>query len=130
VARRCSARNAYFAAIRQTIQCDARVVQGLAPAEYRAATLAAGVLTDSAAEHYRAGFHTRAMFIAPVVSAAAVVTAVTASPTRHGGVPGALFASSPKKRNQLRIPFKSKRPALCLCDVEAARAPKPALQLI
>ena len=35
-----------------------------------AATLAASVLTDSAAEHYRAGFHDRAMFIAPIVAAA------------------------------------------------------------
>jgi hypothetical protein len=59
-----------------------------------AATLAAGVLTDSAAEHYRAGFHNPAMFIAPVVSAAAVVTAATASPTRHGVLPRAVFATS------------------------------------
>ncbi len=59
-----------------------------------AVTLAAGVLTDSAAEHYRAGFHNRAMFIAPVVSAAAVVTAATASPTRHGVLPRAVFATS------------------------------------
>src|SRR5688500_20336137 len=59
-----------------------------------AATLAAGVLTDSAAEHYRAGFHNRAMFIAPVVSAATVVTAATASPTRHGVPPRAVFATS------------------------------------
>jgi hypothetical protein len=59
-----------------------------------AATLAVGVLTDSAAEHYRAGFHNRAMFVAPVVSAAAVVTAATASPTRHGVLPRAVFATS------------------------------------
>ena len=59
-----------------------------------AATLAAGVLADSAAEHYRAGFHNRAMFIAPVVSAAAVVTAATASRTRHGVLPRAVFAAS------------------------------------
>jgi hypothetical protein len=59
-----------------------------------AVTLAAGVLTDSAAEHYRAGFHNRAMFIAPVVSAAAVVTAAIASPTRHGVLPRAVFATS------------------------------------
>jgi hypothetical protein len=44
-----------------------------------AATLAAGVATDSAAEHYRAGFHNRVMFIAPVVSSAAVATALSAS---------------------------------------------------
>jgi hypothetical protein len=59
-----------------------------------AVTLAAGVLTDSAAEHYRAGFHNRAMFIAPVVSAAAGVTAAIASPTRHGVLPRAVFATS------------------------------------
>ena len=61
-----------------------------------AATLAAGVLTDSAVEHYRAGFHHRAMFIAPIVSAAAMVTATApVSPTRRGGVlPRAVFAMS------------------------------------
>ena len=60
-----------------------------------AATLAAGVLTDSAAEHYRAGFHNRAMFIAPIVSAAAMVTATApASPTRRGVLPRAVFATS------------------------------------
>lgn len=60
-----------------------------------AATLAAGVLTDSAAEHYRAGFHNRAMFIAPIVSAAAMVTATApVSPTRHGVLPRAVFATS------------------------------------
>jgi hypothetical protein len=40
-----------------------------------AAILATSVLTDSLAEHYRAGFHNRAMFIAPVVAAAVVATA-------------------------------------------------------
>ena len=49
-----------------------------------AATLAAGVLTDSAAEHYRAGFHNPAMFIAPIISAAAMTTA-TASAFRPRG---------------------------------------------
>src|SRR5687768_17106899 len=53
-----------------------------------AATLAASVLTDSAAEHYRAGFHNRAMFIAPVVSAAALTTATASAFTPAG--PGAL----------------------------------------
>ena len=60
-----------------------------------AATLAAGVLADSAAEHYRAGFHNRAMFIAPIVSAAAMLTATApASPTRRGVLPRAVFATS------------------------------------
>ena len=49
-----------------------------------AGTLAAGVLTDSAAEHYRAGFHNRAMFIAPAVAAAAL-TAATTSAFAPGG---------------------------------------------
>jgi hypothetical protein len=39
-----------------------------------AAILAASVLTDSAAEHYRAGFHNGVMFIAPVVAAAVLAT--------------------------------------------------------
>jgi hypothetical protein len=43
------------------------------------ATLAATVVTDSTAEHYRAGFHHPAMFVAPAVSAAALTTAVTAT---------------------------------------------------
>src|SRR5688500_11957111 len=61
-----------------------------------AATLAASVLTDSTAEHYRAGFHNRAMFIAPAVSAA-VLTTATASAFAlrgHGVVPGAVFAAA------------------------------------
>ena len=61
-----------------------------------AATLAASVLTDSTAEHYRAGFHNRAMFVAPAVSAAAL-TAATASavtPRGHGVLPRAVFAAS------------------------------------
>ena len=61
-----------------------------------AATLAAGVLTDSAAEHYRAGFHHRAMFIAPAVSAAALTTA-TATAFTPGGrsvLSRAVFAAS------------------------------------
>jgi hypothetical protein len=61
-----------------------------------AATLAAGVLTDSAAEHYRAGFHNRVMFIAPAVSAAALTTATaSAFAARGNGVPSrAVFAAS------------------------------------
>ena len=61
-----------------------------------AATLAASVLTDSAAEHYRADFHNRAMFIAPAVSAAATVTATASALTSrdHGVVPRAVFAAS------------------------------------
>jgi hypothetical protein len=61
-----------------------------------AATLAASVLTDSTAEHYRAGFHRRAMFIAPAVSAATLVTATAAAiaPHGHGIRNGAVFAAS------------------------------------
>jgi hypothetical protein len=61
-----------------------------------AATLAASVLTDSTAEHYRAGFHNRAMFIAPTVSAATLATATASAfaPRGHGLVPGAVFAAS------------------------------------
>jgi hypothetical protein len=60
-----------------------------------AATLAAGVLTDSAAEHYRAGFHNRAMFIGPVVSAAAMVTTMAPASSKHPGVlRRAVFATS------------------------------------
>jgi hypothetical protein len=47
-----------------------------------AAILAAGVLTDSAAEHYRAGFHNRVMFIAPVVAAAVLATSTKGALTR------------------------------------------------
>ena len=61
-----------------------------------AATLAAGVLTDSAAEHYRAGFHNRAMFIAPAVSAAALTTAAATAftPAGHRVLSRAVFAVS------------------------------------
>jgi hypothetical protein len=61
-----------------------------------AATLAAGVLTDSAAEHYRAGFHNRAMFIAPAVSAAALTTATATAftPRRNSVLSRAVFAAS------------------------------------
>ncbi len=61
-----------------------------------AATLAASVLTDSSAEHYRAGFHNRVMFIAPAVSAAVLTTATASAfvPRGHGVVPGAVFAAA------------------------------------
>jgi hypothetical protein len=61
-----------------------------------AATLAASVLTDSSAEHYRAGFHNRAMFIAPAVSAATLATATGSAiaPCSHGLLPRAVFAAS------------------------------------
>ena len=52
-----------------------------------AATLAGGVVTDSTAEHYRAGFHNSAMFAAPAVSAAVLATAVTAAVTPDGDGP-------------------------------------------
>jgi hypothetical protein len=61
-----------------------------------AATLAASVLTDSAAEHYRASFHNRVMFIAPAVSAAAMAAATSAvSGVRgHNALSRAVFAGS------------------------------------
>jgi hypothetical protein len=61
-----------------------------------AATLAAGVLTDSTAEHYRAGFHNRAMFVAPGVSAAALTCAAVSALTPNSGrrLPRAVFALS------------------------------------
>ena len=48
-----------------------------------AATLAAGVLTDGTAEHYRAAFHNRAMFVATAVSAGATAVATSALATRQ-----------------------------------------------
>jgi hypothetical protein len=61
-----------------------------------AATLAASVLTDSTAEHYRAGFHNRAMFVAPAVSAAALTAATVSAvtPRGRGVLPQAVFAAS------------------------------------
>jgi hypothetical protein len=61
-----------------------------------AATLAAGVLTDSGAEHYRAGFHNPVMFVAPAVSAATltVATASAFTPRGHGGLSRVVFAAS------------------------------------
>ena len=48
-----------------------------------AAILATSVLTDSSAEHYRAGFHNRAMFIAPTVAAAVLATATRRALRHH-----------------------------------------------
>ena len=48
-----------------------------------AAILATSVLTDSSAEHYRAGFHNRAMFIAPTVAGAVLATATRSALRRH-----------------------------------------------
>jgi hypothetical protein len=61
-----------------------------------AATLAAGVLTDSTAEHYRAGFHNRVMLVAPAVSAAALTCAAVSALAPNSGrrLPGAVFAIS------------------------------------
>ena len=61
-----------------------------------AATLAAGVVTDSTAEHYRAGFHNRVMFVAPVVSSATLATALSASvaPEKQRMLRQAVFAGS------------------------------------
>ena len=61
-----------------------------------AATLAAGVLTDSGAEHYRAGFHNPIMFIAPAVSAATLTTATASAFTArgHSVLSRAVFAAS------------------------------------
>jgi hypothetical protein len=55
--------------------------------EAAAATLAAGVVADSTTEHYRAGFYNPAMFVGPIVSAAALTSAL--SSTASGDRPGA-----------------------------------------
>jgi hypothetical protein len=61
-----------------------------------AATLAAGVVADSTAEHHRAGFHNPVMFVGPAVSAAALIAAIAA--VRRPAAPGrfrhAVFATS------------------------------------
>ncbi|HJU43340.1 MAG TPA: hypothetical protein VJ691_11015 [Vicinamibacterales bacterium] len=57
-----------------------------------AGTLAVGVLADSTAEHYRAAFHNRAMFVATAVSAAAAAAAV--APDRHREAARAVFAAA------------------------------------
>jgi hypothetical protein len=60
------------------------------------ATLAASVLTDSTAEHYRAGFHNRAMFIAPTVSAATLASSdgFVFAPRRQGVLAGSVFGAA------------------------------------
>src|SRR5688572_19975367 len=78
--------------------------EALEPASFKAsqmlntaaATLAASVLTDSATEHYRAGFHNPAMFIAPAVSAVAFTTATASAftPRSRSLLPGAVFAAA------------------------------------
>lgn len=61
-----------------------------------AAILATSVLTDSAAEHYRAGFHNRAMFVAPAVAAAVLATATRRALRHHspGRVRTAIFGTA------------------------------------
>src|ERR687896_1566998 len=61
-----------------------------------ASILAVGVLTDSTAEHYRAGFHNRVMFVAPVVAGAALAaTATVAIRQTHATAPRtAVFGAS------------------------------------
>lgn len=49
------------------------------------AILMAGVASDSTAEHYRAQFHNRAMFIAPVMSSIGLTTAIAAASNPRGG---------------------------------------------
>ena len=49
-----------------------------------AATLAAGVVSDSTAEHYRAGFHNPAMFVGPIVSSVALASALSSAITPNG----------------------------------------------
>ena len=48
-----------------------------------ASILAGGVLIDSAAEHYRAGFHQPAMFLAPVAAAGALAVTANAALRRQ-----------------------------------------------
>src|SRR5688500_10210540 len=48
------------------------------------AILMAGVASDSTAEHYRAQFHNRAMFIAPVMSSIGLTTAIAAASNPRG----------------------------------------------
>jgi hypothetical protein len=61
-----------------------------------AATLAGGVVADSTTEHYRAGFHNPIMFAGPAVSAAALITAISATrnPSAPVGFRHAVFAAS------------------------------------
>jgi hypothetical protein len=61
-----------------------------------AATLAAGAVADSTAEHHRAGFHNPVMFVGPAVSAAALMTAIAAArqPSPPGRFRHAVVAAS------------------------------------
>jgi hypothetical protein len=61
-----------------------------------AATLAAGVVTDSTTEHYRAGFHNPAMFVGPLVSAAvlAATTRAALRPVDGGALHTAILGMS------------------------------------
>jgi hypothetical protein len=60
-----------------------------------AATLAATVVSDSTTEHYRAGFHNPAMFIAPLVSAAVLATTTHAAlRSRSSGTIGSVVLVS------------------------------------
>ena len=55
------------------------------------AILMAGVASDSTAEHYRAQFHHRAMFIAPVMSSIGLTTALAAAASPDGNGRGRRF---------------------------------------
>jgi len=61
-----------------------------------AATMATSVVADSTTEHYRAGFHNRAMFVAPLVSAAVVASTAQAAmrPGRNGNIHSAVLTAS------------------------------------
>src|SRR5687767_3543287 len=61
-----------------------------------AATPAACVLTELTAEHYRARLRSRAMFIAPVVSAATIATATASgfAPRRQVRLPRSVFTAA------------------------------------
>ncbi len=64
-------------------------------AAYGAGLLAASVLADSAMEHYRGSYKKRAMYVAPVVSAVALTTAVaTALSTRFAALKAAIFGGT------------------------------------
>ena len=60
------------------------------------AILMAGVATDSTAEHYRAGFHNPAMFVAPLMSSIGLTTAIAAAanPAAEGVVRRIVFTIS------------------------------------
>nr|WP_255616842.1 hypothetical protein [Aurantimonas sp. VKM B-3413] len=64
-------------------------------AAYGSALLAASVLADSAMEHYRGNFRRKEMFIAPIVAAGTVATALaTAFTSRAGTYKSALFGGT------------------------------------